>query len=284
MLPGRSRTDQDEAAGIRKAGLLRICGGCALPGGDYRSESGIMKRVMLIVAYDGTNYCGWQVQNNGDTIEGELNRALSSLLKEEIAVIGASRTDSGVHALGNVAVFDTEARMPAEKMAYALNSRLPDVGETVTLPDGDQGEVHSVNVLRQTVKVLIEVDDGKEMSEYPVSELKFKPKKRKNNNKDNDREIKESREICDSEAEPKERKGEGRENRDNERVSKEHRENRDNERGPKERRENCDNEREPKERRDRREPRERRDNREHRNNRRHNRGEKPEVTRERESE
>ena len=165
-----------------------------------------------------------------------------------------------------------------------LNSRLPDVGETVTLPDGDQGEVHSVNVLRQTVKVLIEVDDGKEMSEYPVSELKFKPKKRKNNNKDNDREIKESREICDSEPEPKERKGEGRENRDNERVSKEHRENRDNERGPKERRENRDNEREPKERRDRREPRERRDNREHRNNRRHNRGEKPEVTRERESE
>ena len=85
-----------------------------------------MKRVMLIVAYDGTNYCGWQVQNNGDTIEGELNRALSSLLKEEIVVIGASRTDSGVHALGNVAVFDTEARMPAEKMAYALNSRLPE--------------------------------------------------------------------------------------------------------------------------------------------------------------
>ena len=73
-----------------------------------------MKRVMLIVAYDGTNYCGWQVQNNGTTIEGELNKALSSLLKEEITVIGASRTDSGVHALGNVAVFDTEARMPAE--------------------------------------------------------------------------------------------------------------------------------------------------------------------------
>ena len=85
-----------------------------------------MKRVMLIVAYDGTNYCGWQVQNNGDTIEGELNRALSSLLKEEIAVIGASRTDSGVHALGNVAVFDTEARMPAEKVSFAMNQRLPE--------------------------------------------------------------------------------------------------------------------------------------------------------------
>ncbi|OUQ22907.1 tRNA pseudouridine(38-40) synthase TruA [Lachnoclostridium sp. An131] len=84
------------------------------------------KRVLLSVAYDGTSYCGWQVQKNGETIEGVLNRELSRLFGEEITVIGASRTDSGVHALGNVAVFDTEARMPADKMAYALNSRLPD--------------------------------------------------------------------------------------------------------------------------------------------------------------
>lgn len=83
------------------------------------------KRVKLTVAYDGTNYCGWQVQPNGITIESELNRHLSELLKEEIHVIGASRTDAGVHALGNVAVFDTEARMPAEKFSYALNTRLP---------------------------------------------------------------------------------------------------------------------------------------------------------------
>ncbi len=84
-----------------------------------------MKRVLLVTAYDGTNYCGWQVQNNGETIEGVLNRELSSLFGEQIQVAGASRTDSGVHALGNVAVFDTEARMPAEKISYALNSRLP---------------------------------------------------------------------------------------------------------------------------------------------------------------
>lgn len=83
------------------------------------------KRVKLTVAYDGTNYCGWQVQPNGITIESELNRHLSELLKEDIHVIGASRTDAGVHALGNVAVFDTEARMPAEKFSYALNTRLP---------------------------------------------------------------------------------------------------------------------------------------------------------------
>ena len=84
-----------------------------------------MKRVKLTVAYDGTNYHGWQIQPNGNTIEEELNRHLSELLKEEIKVTGASRTDAGVHALGNVAVFDTRAKMPAEKISYALNTRLP---------------------------------------------------------------------------------------------------------------------------------------------------------------
>lgn len=85
-----------------------------------------MKRVKLIVAYDGTNYCGWQIQINGITVEEVLNKTISALVGEEIAVIGASRTDSGVHALGNVAVFDTESRIPAEKFSFALNQRLPD--------------------------------------------------------------------------------------------------------------------------------------------------------------
>ena len=85
-----------------------------------------MVRVKLVVAYDGTNYCGWQVQDNGITIEEVLNRELSDLLKEDITVIGASRTDSGVHALGNVAVFDTETRIPPEKISFALNQRLPE--------------------------------------------------------------------------------------------------------------------------------------------------------------
>lgn len=84
------------------------------------------KRVRLTVAYDGTNYHGWQIQKNGITIESELNRCLTALLQEPIEVIGASRTDSGVHALGNVAVFDTVSRMPAEKISYALNQRLPE--------------------------------------------------------------------------------------------------------------------------------------------------------------
>ena len=82
-------------------------------------------RVKLVVAYDGTNYAGWQVQPNGITIEEKLNEALSDLLQEPISVTGASRTDAGVHSLGNVAIFDTASRMPADKICYALNQRLP---------------------------------------------------------------------------------------------------------------------------------------------------------------
>lgn len=84
------------------------------------------RRILLVVAYDGTNYHGWQLQPESVTIEGVLNETLSSLFHEEIQVIGASRTDAGVHAYGNVAVFDTAARIPAEKIPYALNRRLPE--------------------------------------------------------------------------------------------------------------------------------------------------------------
>ena len=94
------------------------------PSGKRKNMEG--KRVRLWVAYDGTNYHGWQIQNNGITIESELNRALTDLLGEEVRVIGASRTDAGVHALGNVAVFDTKSPIPAEKICYAVNARLPE--------------------------------------------------------------------------------------------------------------------------------------------------------------
>ncbi len=85
-----------------------------------------MKRMMLVIAYDGTGYCGWQLQPGQITVEKVINDTLSELLKEEIKVIGASRTDSGVHARGNVAVFDTNSRIPPEKICFALNQRLPE--------------------------------------------------------------------------------------------------------------------------------------------------------------
>ena len=96
---------------------------------EAEKQEGI-KRVRLVVAYDGTNYHGWQLQKNGKTIEGELNRCLSALLGEDIEVIGASRTDSGVHALGNIAVFDTRKKFPMHSIngcrrisAYRAQSR-----------------------------------------------------------------------------------------------------------------------------------------------------------------
>lgn len=106
---------------------------CCAAGGrrwEREDESGKgagtdMRRIMLRVAYDGTDYCGWQSQPNGTAVEEVINRELSALLKEPVLVIGASRTDSGVHALGNVCVFDTESQIPGEKFSYALNSRLP---------------------------------------------------------------------------------------------------------------------------------------------------------------
>lgn len=83
-------------------------------------------RVMLVVAYDGTAYHGWQYQPNCITIEGELNRCISELTGENIEVIGASRTDAGVHALGNIAVFDTCSTIPPDKIIYPLNQLLPE--------------------------------------------------------------------------------------------------------------------------------------------------------------
>ena len=84
-----------------------------------------MRRIMLRIAYDGTDYVGWQKQPNGLAVEEVLNKALRDLTGEQIEVIGASRTDSGVHALDNVAVFDTESPIPAKKFSFALNRRLP---------------------------------------------------------------------------------------------------------------------------------------------------------------
>jgi len=85
-----------------------------------------MKRIRLTVAYDGTNYRGSQIQPNSATIEGKLNEAIRTLTGSEAKVIMASRTDAGVHARGNVAVFDTDMKMAADKFAFALNDCLPD--------------------------------------------------------------------------------------------------------------------------------------------------------------
>ncbi len=84
-----------------------------------------MKRILLEVAYDGTDYHGFALQDNAVTIEGKLNEAISDLEGRPIEVTGASRTDSGVHALKNIAVYDSDMNIDPEKAAGAINVRLP---------------------------------------------------------------------------------------------------------------------------------------------------------------
>ena len=85
-----------------------------------------MKRILLTISYDGTNYSGWQKQKNAMTVQGKFDKACSTLFKTDVESIGASRTDAGVHALGQRAVIDVDTSIPAEKIPLALNPLLPD--------------------------------------------------------------------------------------------------------------------------------------------------------------
>ena len=82
-------------------------------------------RIKITVEYDGTEYCGWQVQPNGITVQQRLNEAVEALTDEKTSVVGSGRTDSGVHAAGQVAHFDTNSTIPPQRFAAALNSVLP---------------------------------------------------------------------------------------------------------------------------------------------------------------
>ena len=84
-----------------------------------------MRRIRLIVSYDGTAYFGSQMQPKAVTVEQKLTEAVQGLTRAPAQLILASRTDTGVHALGNVVVFDTDFPMQAERFATALNAYLP---------------------------------------------------------------------------------------------------------------------------------------------------------------
>lgn len=85
-----------------------------------------MARIRLTLEYDGTNYSGWQRQINAMSVQQRLEEALQSLTGERIVVTGSSRTDAGVHSLGQTVHFDTASRIPPEKYSFALNTRLPE--------------------------------------------------------------------------------------------------------------------------------------------------------------
>ncbi|MBO4825903.1 MAG: tRNA pseudouridine(38-40) synthase TruA [Prevotella sp.] len=84
-----------------------------------------MQRYFVFFSYDGSRYHGWQVQPNGNSVQAELERALSTLLREDVQVVGAGRTDAGVHARMMAAHWDTEAAVDCQQLAYRLNRLLP---------------------------------------------------------------------------------------------------------------------------------------------------------------
>ena len=84
-----------------------------------------MNRYFVFLSYDGTGYHGWQVQPNGHSVQAELQRALSILLRQTVEVVGAGRTDAGVHAAMMVAHFDTDATFDTTQLTYRLNRILP---------------------------------------------------------------------------------------------------------------------------------------------------------------
>jgi len=97
-----------------------------------------VRHIRLVVEYDGTGLCGWQRQANGPTVQGHLEDALARLLAHEVSVVGASRTDAGVHASGQVASFRTERAIPLHGVRRGLNSMLPPaiaIAEAAEAPD-----------------------------------------------------------------------------------------------------------------------------------------------------
>lgn len=86
---------------------------------------GGMQRIQLVVAYDGTDFAGWQVQARDITVAGTLENTFSRVFGEDISILGASRTDAGVHALGQVAVFKTNMNVDLGRMKHAWNAALP---------------------------------------------------------------------------------------------------------------------------------------------------------------
>ena len=97
-----------------------------------------MKNVKLTIEYEGTDYCGWQKQNNNITVQETLEKAIKKATNELIVVIGSSRTDAGVHARGMVCNFRTNSTIPGDKFREAINRRLPD--DIVIIESEEVGE------------------------------------------------------------------------------------------------------------------------------------------------
>ena len=115
-----------------------------------------MRRIRLIVEYEGTGYVGWQLQDNGVSVQRRLNEALFTLTGEDIRVHGSGRTDSGVHARAQVAHFDTGTRMPADKFAVAMNTHLPPDIRVLHSAEADAGFHARFSVIEKSYRYTLQ--------------------------------------------------------------------------------------------------------------------------------
>jgi len=101
-----------------------------------------LKNYKLIIQYDGTNYCGWQIQLNGESVQGVVQDTIIKIARENVNLIGAGRTDAGVHALGQTANFRIEQELDLYRFKHSLNSTLPRDIAVTSIEEVDE-EFHS---------------------------------------------------------------------------------------------------------------------------------------------
>lgn len=101
------------------------------------------KNILIKIEYDGTNFSGWQKQSNARTVQGEIEHVLKYIAGEEVNIHGTSRTDAGVHALGQCASFEWNSKMPFEKLPEVMNRRF---GVAGTGRSGAPGDIRIISV------------------------------------------------------------------------------------------------------------------------------------------
>lgn len=134
-----------------------------------------MRNIKLTIEYDGTNYFGWQKQNNVKTIQGEIEKAIEKITKEKVTITGSSRTDTGVHARGMVANFYTSSKIPSEKFREAINTKLPDDISIIKSEEVQEGFHARYNSKGKTYSYLI-VNREEKVALYKNYSLAIKDK------------------------------------------------------------------------------------------------------------
>src|SRR3972149_9474713 len=109
-----------------------------------------MKKLKLLLEYDGTAYHGWQIQKEGLTIQGIIEEKIFNITDSHSRVIGASRTDAGVHALGQVATFRTGSKLDSETIKKALNALLPEDIRALDVSEVDKSSHPRIDVRRKS--------------------------------------------------------------------------------------------------------------------------------------